>query len=40
MAELEGGDIGAAQNLVVRIHVAAHTVGAWILDLVRVNISA
>lgn len=33
MTELEGGDVGAANNLVVCVHAAAHPVGARIPDL-------
>lgn len=31
--QLEGRDVGAAQDLVVRVHAAAHAVGARVLDL-------
>lgn len=33
VSELEGGDVGAADDLVVGVHAAAHAVRAWILDL-------
>lgn len=33
VAELEGGDVGAAYDLVVCVHVAAHSVGARVFDL-------
>jgi len=33
MVELEGGDIGSADDLVVGVHVAAHAVRAWVLYL-------
>ena len=33
MTELEGGDVGFAEDLVVRVHVAAHAMGAGILHL-------
>ena len=33
VAELEGGYVGAAYDLVVCVHVAAHSVGARVLDL-------
>ena len=33
MVELEGGDIGSAHDLVVGVHVAAHAMCAWVLDL-------
>jgi len=35
VAELERGDVGAAQDLVVCVHVAAHAVGAGVPDLGR-----
>ena len=33
VAELERGDVGATEDLVVGVHVAAHAVGAGVLDL-------
>ena len=33
MSQLEGGDVGPADDLVVRVHAAAHAVGARVLDL-------
>jgi len=33
MVELEGGDVGSADDLVVGVHVAAHAVRAWVLYL-------
>jgi hypothetical protein len=36
VTELEGGDVGATQDLVVCVHIPAHAVGAGILDLVDV----
>lgn len=33
MSELEGGDVGAADDLVVGVHAAAHAVGSGVLDL-------
>lgn len=33
VSELEGGDVGAADDLVVRVHAAAHAVSARVLDL-------
>ena len=33
VAELESWNIGATENLVVSVHVAAHSVGAGVLDL-------
>lgn len=33
LAQLEGGDVGTAEDLVVGIHVPAHTVRLWISDL-------
>lgn len=35
LAQLEGRDVGPAEDLVVGVHVAAHTVGAWVADLER-----
>jgi len=35
MAQLEGGDVGPAQDLVVGVHAAADAVGAGIFDLRR-----
>lgn len=32
-AELERGDVGAADNLVVGVHAAAHAVGSGVADL-------
>ena len=34
MVELEGGDVGSADDLVVGVHVAAHAVRTWVLHLV------
>lgn len=39
MAQLESGDVCSANNFVVGVHVAAHAVGAWILDLVGVSLA-
>lgn len=33
LAELEGGDVGPAEDLVVGVHVAADAVGARVADL-------
>ena len=33
--ELEGGDVGAANDLVVCVHRAGRSVGLWIADLMR-----
>lgn len=33
LAQLEGGDVGAADDLVVGVHGAAHAVGSWVADL-------
>lgn len=33
LAQLEGGDVGAADDLVVGVHGAAHAVGARVADL-------
>jgi len=33
MSQLEGGDVRAAEDLVVCVHVAAHTVGSGVLHL-------
>jgi hypothetical protein len=33
VSQLEGGDVGPADDLVVRVHAAAHAVGARIFDL-------
>ena len=33
LPQLEGGDVGFAEDLVVGVHRAADTMGAWILDL-------
>lgn len=33
VSQLEGGDVGPADDLVVRVHAAAHAVRARILDL-------
>lgn len=35
VAEFEGGDVGAANDLVVCVHVAAHAMSAGVLDLGR-----
>jgi hypothetical protein len=35
VAQLEGGDVGFAEDFVVRVHGAAHAVGSWVADLVR-----
>ena len=34
MAQLEGGDVGSAEDLVVGIHVTTHAMGAWVANLV------
>lgn len=33
VSQLEGWDVGPAENLVVGVHAAAHAMGAWVLDL-------
>jgi hypothetical protein len=33
VSQLEGGDVGSADDLVVRVHAAAHAVRTRILDL-------
>jgi len=33
LPQFEGGDVGLAEDLVVRVHGAADTVRAWVLDL-------
>jgi len=33
VSELERRDVGAAEDLVIGVHVAAHAVGSWVLDL-------
>jgi len=33
VTELEGGDVGATQDLIICVHAAAHTVSAGVLDL-------
>jgi hypothetical protein len=33
VVELEGGDVGSADDLVVGVHVAAHAVRTWVLHL-------
>ena len=33
MAQLEGGDVGSAEDLVVGVHVSAHAVGARVTYL-------
>lgn len=33
VAQLEGGDVGPAEDLVIGVHAAAHAVGSGVLDL-------
>lgn len=33
MLELEGGDVGAADDLVVGVHAAGSAMSLWVLDL-------
>ena len=33
MVQLEGRDVGSTHDLVVGVHVAAHAMRAWVLDL-------
>lgn len=35
LAQLEGGDVGAAHDLVVGVHVATHAVGSGVANLDR-----
>ncbi len=33
LAQLEGRNVGSANDLVVGVHVPTHAVGSWVLDL-------
>jgi hypothetical protein len=33
LTELEGGDVGAAEDLVIGVHLASHAMGTWVTNL-------